>query len=153
VRLGFVVADPPLIAELRALRRFMYRHPPLNNQRAMALFLSMGYGDDHARRNREVLARKWRTITAAVQHHMPDCRFSGTSGGSSLWMQAPSGTDTWMLQRLAARRGVLIEPGDIHFLGADRPSEYFRLGFGAIAEAQIEPGIALLGQVFRDMPR
>lgn len=153
VRLGFVVADPPLIAELRALRRFMYRHPPLNNQRAMALFLSMGYGDDHARRNREVLARKWRTITAAVQQHMPDCRFSGTSGGSSLWMQAPSGTDTWMLQRLAARRGVLIEPGDIHFFGADRPSEYFRLGFGAIAEAQIEPGIALLGQVFRDMPR
>ena len=57
-------------------------------------------------------------------------------------MQAPSGVDNWVLQRLAARRGVLVEPGDIHFLGADRPAEYFRLGFGAIEETQIERGIA-----------
>ena len=38
LRLGFIVAPAPLVAELRALRRFMLRHPPANNQRAVALF-------------------------------------------------------------------------------------------------------------------
>ena len=43
LRLGFIVAPAPLVAELRALRRFMLRHPPANNQRAVALFLSLGH--------------------------------------------------------------------------------------------------------------
>src|SRR5690606_10981050 len=41
LRIGYIVADAGLIAELRALRRFMLRHPPANNQRAVALFLSL----------------------------------------------------------------------------------------------------------------
>ncbi|MGO4843228.1 aminotransferase class I/II-fold pyridoxal phosphate-dependent enzyme, partial [Rhizobiaceae sp. 2RAB30] len=36
LRLGYIVASADLIAELRALRRFMLRHPPANNQRAVA---------------------------------------------------------------------------------------------------------------------
>ncbi|MCQ4052032.1 hypothetical protein FK514_29500, partial [Klebsiella pneumoniae] len=32
LRLGFMVADPDLIDEARALRRLVYRHPPTNIQ-------------------------------------------------------------------------------------------------------------------------
>jgi GntR family transcriptional regulator/MocR family aminotransferase len=42
LRMGYIVAPAELVAELRALRRFMLRHPPANNQRAVALFLSLG---------------------------------------------------------------------------------------------------------------
>jgi GntR family transcriptional regulator/MocR family aminotransferase len=45
----------------------------------------------------------------------------------------------------------LIEPGDIHFLGSERPQYHFRLGFGAIAEELIEPGITALGDAWREM--
>ena len=38
LRLGYFVADADLVDELRALRRLMYRHPPLNNQRMLAEF-------------------------------------------------------------------------------------------------------------------
>ncbi len=50
LRLGYIVASADLVAELRALRRFMLRHPPANNQRAVALFLSRpprGAGTPH----------------------------------------------------------------------------------------------------------
>jgi GntR family transcriptional regulator/MocR family aminotransferase len=50
-----------------------------------------------------------------------------------------------------ARRGVLIEPGDIHFLGTERPQYHFRLGFGAIAQELIEPGIVALAQTWEEM--
>jgi len=153
LRLGFIVADPTLVEELRALRRYMYRHPPLNNQRVMTLFLSMGYGDEHARRWRETMTRKWRLMTQALERHLPECHFAGQSGGSALWVQGPADLDAWELQKLAARRGVLIEPGDVHFFdpepGQSRPTQFFRLGFGAMPEDQIEPGMAMLGQAWQ----
>lgn len=40
LRLGFMVADPDLIDEARALRRLVYRHPPTNIQYQMAHFLA-----------------------------------------------------------------------------------------------------------------
>ena len=42
LRVGFLVAPPELIEEIRALRRLILRHPPGNNQRVVALFLSLG---------------------------------------------------------------------------------------------------------------
>lgn len=151
LRLGFIAADPVLIHELRALRRYIYRHPPSNNQRTLALFLSMGHYDAHARRLRDSLARKWRLISRALAEYLPDFHASGMAGGSSVWVTCPAELDAWVLQRLVAKRGVLIEPGDIHFLGRERPQYHFRLGFGAIAEALIEPGISALGDAWREM--
>ena len=50
LRMGYIVAPGRLVAELRALRRFMLRHPPANNQRAVALFLSLGHHEALVRR-------------------------------------------------------------------------------------------------------
>ena len=42
LRLGYPVADRKFIREARALRHYMLRHPPVNNQRSVALFLQRG---------------------------------------------------------------------------------------------------------------
>ena len=151
VRLGFIVADEELIHELRALRRYMYRHPPLNNQRILALFLSMGYHDEHIRRLRDSLARKWRILTRALDVHLPDFQAHGMAGGSSLWIKGPADFNAWDLHRQASKLGVLIEPGEIHFIGENPPRRFFRLGYGAIPEDRIEAGIAALGRAWRDV--
>lgn len=154
LRMGFIVADAGLIQELRALRRYMYRHPPLNNQRAMAIFLSMGYGDEHARRWQDELTRKWHLMARAMEKHLPDFQYTGQPGGSSLWVQGPPGFNAWDLQRLAARRGVLIEPGSVHFhvqTGTPSPKAFFRLGFSVIAAAQIDTGIEQLSLAWQDL--
>ena len=39
LRVGYMVADREFIREARALRHYMLRHPPVNNQRSVALFL------------------------------------------------------------------------------------------------------------------
>ena len=45
LRIGCLVADREFIREARALRHYMLRHPPVNNQRSVALFLQRGYFD------------------------------------------------------------------------------------------------------------
>ncbi|MEK9752891.1 MAG: PLP-dependent aminotransferase family protein [Rhodospirillaceae bacterium] len=151
LRLGYLVASPELIAEARALRHLMFRHPPNNNQRTAALFLSLGYHDSLIHRLHRAYRERWRAMADALQAHIPDSTRQPTFGGTSFWVEAPSGIDTDELAARAARRGVLIEPGTVHFGGTPRPRNYFRLGFSSIPKAKIEPGIKLLAAIISEM--
>ncbi|MDO6461717.1 PLP-dependent aminotransferase family protein [Granulosicoccaceae sp. 1_MG-2023] len=145
LRIGFMVADEALIAEARALRRLMYRHPATNNQRQTALFLSLGYYDAYLRKLRTLYFNKMVRMEASLRQHLPDMLTSEIgAGASSFWLRAPQGVDTEALSWAAARDGVLIEPGAVHFLSDDPPRNYLRLGFSTIPTHKIDPGIARL---------
>ena len=56
LRIGYLIAAKELISEFRSLRRLMLRHPPTNNQRTVAHFISGGYYDALVQRLRESLS-------------------------------------------------------------------------------------------------
>lgn len=141
LRLGYIVASADLVAELRALRRFMLRHPPANNQRAVALFLSLGHHEALVRRLSSAFEERRRRLVHAISAFLPEWRPTDAAGGTSLWLEGPRGTDARGLAQAAASRGVLIEPGDRFFERADRPVRFLRLGISSIALQHIEPGI------------
>lgn len=146
LRLGYMVAHPTLIREARALRRLMLRHPPTNNQRALALFLERGYHDALIRQIHQTFQARWQRMSDALEHHLPDCYTPSTYGGSCFWIRGPKGLDCQRLQALAREEGILLERGDLHYF--DRPArEYLRLGFSAIPEERIEPGIERLARL------
>lgn len=149
LRLGFVVGPPEFIAEARALRRLMVRHAPNNNQRTAALFLKLGHHDALINRLHRIYRRRWQTMGQALETHMPGASSMPSFGGTAYWVAGPANLDSEALARAAAGRGVLIEPGRIHFSAADAPRNFFRLGFSSIPEERIEPGIALLAEVVK----
>lgn len=146
LRLGYLVGPAPLIAEARLLRRLMYRHPPANNQRTLALFLAGGHYDSLLARLHRIYRRRWQVLGDALARHLPRAARTPAFGGSSYWVEGPPGLDAAALAEKALRRGVLIEPGEVHFLAA-RPTNCFRLGFSSIPEERIEPGIELLAEL------
>ncbi|HRP78859.1 MAG TPA: PLP-dependent aminotransferase family protein [Aquamicrobium sp.] len=141
LRLGYIVAPAGLIAELRALRRFMLRHPPANNQRAVALFLSLGHHEALVRKLSTAFTERRRRLSQAVEDFLPDWRSPAAPGGTSIWLEGPPGTDTHALAEAARARGVLIEPGARFFHKPERHSRFLRLGISSIALQHIEPGI------------
>jgi GntR family transcriptional regulator/MocR family aminotransferase len=147
LRIGYLVGARELIAEARALRRLMLRHPPANNQRTTALFLSRGHYDSLLRREGQSLKQRWAALQAALARHLTRCKFVPTSGGTAFWVEGPSGLDARLLEKNAAAAGIVIETGDVHFLSDTGPRNFFRLGFSSIALERIEPGIKLLAQV------
>ena len=149
LRLGFVVGPPEFIAEARALRRLMVRHAPNNNQRTAALFLKLGHHDALINRLHRIYRERWQTMGRALEAHMPGASRMPSFGGTAYWVAGPAGLDCEALAQAAARRGVLIEPGRIHFGAGDAPRNHFRLGFSSIPEERIEPGIAILSDVVR----
>ncbi|SFI32072.1 PLP-dependent aminotransferase family protein [Aerobium aerolatum] len=146
LRLGYIVASAGLIAELRALRRFMLRHPPANNQRAVALFLSLGHHEALVRRLSTAFAERRKRLTQAIEAQMPEWHITDTPGGTSIWLRGQRGTNGAAIAQAAAARGVLIEQGARFFDQPQQNGHFLRLGFSSITLNNIEPGIRELAQ-------
>jgi GntR family transcriptional regulator/MocR family aminotransferase len=149
LRLGFLVAPEKLVEQARALRRLMLRHPPNNNQRTAALFLSLGHYDMLIRRLHKAYRARWEIMGAALQSHLPNSTRIPSFGGTSYWVRGPSWLDSEELAKSCAERGILIEPGRIYFGRKNPPRNCFRVGFSSIEEKKIEPGLALLSEIMR----
>jgi GntR family transcriptional regulator/MocR family aminotransferase len=141
LRLGFIVGPAELVREARALRRLMLRHPPANNQRAAALFLSLGHHDALLRRLHHALRQRAAVLIEALGRHLPECHVMVPHGGSSVWLEGAAKLDARALATRAKGRGVLIEPGDAFFHSERPPLNFFRMGLSSIAEDRIVAGV------------
>lgn len=152
LRLGYVVADPMLIAELRDRRRYTTKHPAGHLQRSLALFIESGDFHRALRQHRVSLQRKWQTLDAALQEHLPWPVRQTSAGGLSFWVSGPEDFDASAMTVRARERGVLVSAGESYYLRPGAPRNSFRVGFNAIAQARIQPGVRLLAQAIADAP-
>jgi len=151
LRVGYLVGAPAFIREARLLRRLMLRHPPTNNQRTVALFVSGGYYDSLVHRLQRVYGERWQAMGEALAEFLPDSATPPSFGGTSYWLRGPDGLDAERLAAAALDEGIVIEPGAIHFLRDDPPRNCFRLGFSSIAAEQIRPGVERLAAILHRM--
>ena len=154
LRVGYVVAAPALIEELRALRRLMLRHPSAFIQRAFALFLSLGHYDAQLRRLAVAHRERGAAVLAGLARYLPGCRSRARGRWRLLLGAAARGR----------RRGRTRPPGGAT-RGADRagrrllrmptgrPAGFVRLGYQSIPVESIEPGLKVLGEVLDGMLR
>lgn len=150
LRMGFMVGPKEFIREARNLRQLMVRHPPLNNQRAVALFLAQGYHDALLRRLARNFQERSEAMSAALDKYLPGS-YLQPSGGSSYWCRLPDHIDTVALKQAAAKRGLLIISCDSYHYGSHLPNNYIKLGFSAIDISAIEPGVKILADLIREM--
>lgn len=150
LRMGFMVGPKALIQEARNLRQLMLRHPPLNNQRAVALFLAQGYHDALLRKLSRNFKQRSEIICAALDRYLPNS-YVKPSGGSSIWCRLPHGISDSALKACAAERGVLIISGDSYGYKRALADSYIKLGFSAIALDAIEPAIKILADLVQDL--
>lgn len=151
LRVGYIVAAPELIRELRALRRLMIRHPSTFVQRTLALFISLGHYEAQQRRLAQAQKERHAALTAAMAEHAPECRITPVHGGGSCWVQLPDHIPAQALARQAAAHGVLIEPGDVFFSRPGMPGSFMRLGYQSIPASDIGQGVKALADAMRQM--
>src|SRR5690606_4168170 len=113
LRLGYLVGPAPFIAQARALRAQVLRHPPGLIQRHTAYFLSLGHYDALIRRMCHAVLERRRVLDSAIAYDGLD--LAGRSAlhtirGASLCMRARR-TDSPTLAAPLRTQGALIEPG------------------------------------------
>jgi GntR family transcriptional regulator/MocR family aminotransferase len=150
LRLGYLVAAPELITELRSQRRYRVRHASGHTQRAMALLIENDQYRRTVRRRRTQLQRKWYMLRDALREAFP-WPVEPPPGGMSIWLTGPPDLDGAALARAALDRGVVIERGDIYFADSAAHRNHVRLGFAAIPLEAIRPGVQQLAAVMEEV--
>ena len=149
LRLGYLVGPPGFIAEARALRAMMLKHPPGHIQRTMAYFLGLGHYDALINRMKGAFRRRRQAMAEAIAAEGLEVAGQGGFGGSSFWMRAPQSVDTEAVALQLRADGVLIEPGRAFFSQPDAPRNFYRLAYSSIPLPKIAEGIALIGRALR----
>lgn len=150
VRLGFIVADPEFIQRARTLRRTILNHPPLNNQRTTAYFLSLGHYDALMMRLGRIFQERRLALRDALNwmRGVP-MEISPEVGGTTYWVRTPATFDVQAFAQAAAGRGILIEPVRHYYALEEEAENCFRMGVTSLSAEQIRPGVTRLVAVIR----
>jgi GntR family transcriptional regulator / MocR family aminotransferase len=150
IRIGFIVANAAFIRYARALRHAMLRHPPLNNQRAVAFFLSLGHYDALMSRLARVLQERRMALRDALNFYRSvSIEISPEVGGTTYWVRLPQDFSVEHLSSEAERRGILIEPVAHYYADSRHAENCFRMGVTSLPLERIRPGVVELTELIR----
>ena len=130
----------------RALRHYMLRHPPVNNQRSVALFLQRGYFDRFVARLTRICTKRCDVMHESLERHFPGAAVKPEYGGAITWLRLPEEVDAEVLHGLVEPEGVFFETGGFTFSDRIHNRHHIRLGYSVIDESLIPEGIDKIAQ-------
>jgi GntR family transcriptional regulator/MocR family aminotransferase len=137
LRLGFVHAPAPLVAELRSARDALDRHGDPALERAMAELLQDGEIERHLNRMHPVYRHRRDVLGSALQGLLGAAlAFDPPAGGLALWARAQEGVDVDAWARRALERGVAFQAGR-QFAFDGGPVQGLRIGFSNYADPEL----------------
>lgn len=151
LRLGYMVASESFIDEARALRALILRHPPGHLQRTTAYFLAQGYYDALIVKTRHWFKQRHEILVSSLHEHDIKNASGTRHGGSSLWIEGPSGLNSDLLALRLKTEGVLIEAGKIFFETPQDPCPFFRMAYSSINANKIAEGVRIIAKTIKSM--
>ena len=155
LRLGYVIAPPPVLAKLVEAKQAADLHTPGFNQRIVHEIVKGGFLREHVPTIRARYRRQRDAMQAALLAHLPTagrlaCRWQMPGGGMFFWVELPDSVDSDVLLARAVAAGVAFVPGAPFYASAPRRNT-MRLSFVTVAPDAIERGIALLAAALREL--
>ncbi len=147
LRVGFIVANAPVIRKLVLMKQAADLHSSTINQMAICEVAERGF-DAQVAKIRAVYSQRRNCMLAALEKYMP----AGTSwtkpeGGMFIWVTLPEGMDgAELLARSLESAKVAFVPGKAFFADGSGANT-FRVSFSCANEAMIEEGISRLGRL------
>lgn len=149
LRVGWVVASKPVIAQLVLMKQASDLHSPTLNQMAIHEVARTQF-DTHVAKIRAAYAVRRDAMLAALARHMPKgVEWTRPEGGMFVWLTLPKGMDGADVLAMALEtEKVAFVPGRAFFADGSGGNS-LRLAFSCADEAMIDEGMARLGRVLR----
>ncbi len=145
LRLGYVVAPPPLIERLVMLRSTIDLQGDTVVEAAVAELLEDGEVARHVRRARRTYHARRDVMAAALRAHLGEAvEFTVPAGGMALWLRARAELSVAAWEREAASHGVHFQPGR-NFAFDGRSTPYLRAGFAGLDERKLKEAARRMG--------
>ena len=150
LRIGYLVADREFVRQARALRHYILRHPPVNNQRSVALFLQRGYFDRFVAKLTNIYKQRCDVMHESLERHFPGASVKPEYGGAIIWLGLPDGADAEILRKQVESEGVFFETGGFTFSDERNHRNHIRLGYSVIERSRIPEGIDIIANAVPD---
>lgn len=145
LRLGWLVAPPPLAQAARRARATSDLGSPVIDQYALAQLVGCGAYDRHLRQLRRRYRARRDALTEALARWLPGAVVRGVSAGIQLYVELPPGLEEASVVMAAAERGVAVDraaPLRVERGGAPA----LVLGFARLPEHRIAQAVRLLAE-------
>jgi 2-aminoadipate transaminase len=149
IRVGYLVGPTELIAQIAKLATNTYISPSMVSQSIVYEFCASGAIDRSIETVRTALAKRARTLAAALERELPEAKYVAPEGGYFMWVTLPQGTDVGTLFSLAGELGVAFVKGTDFLL--DGGENTLRLAYSGVTPEQIDDGVKLLAEAFRSL--
>lgn len=150
LRMNYLVLPEPLLSRWKMLYTDSYSPVPWLNQKVLARFMSGDAWNRHVRRVQTKNRRKYKAITEALQKAMGDkVEVLENGTGLHLLVHVHDGRSQEELVSAARSAGVAVYPTQKYWMHPETaPVGTVLVGFSAIPESDIAPGIAALAQAW-----
>jgi GntR family transcriptional regulator / MocR family aminotransferase len=146
LRLGFVVAQAPLLARMAVERTLVDRQGDAILECAVAELLEDGEIQRHVRRTRRIYHQRRDDMCRAVDEHFAGVlSYQRPAGGLALWTQVAPRVDLDLWQKRAMQKGVYFQIGrQFTFDGSAPP--FARFGYAMVDERELALAVRRLSQ-------
>lgn len=149
VRLAYAVLPEWLIEPVARARAASDRHPNWRDALAVARFIEAGELERHLARVRRLYRSRRDALTESLRRELGDVVAVGPAeAGIHLLATLPDGTNDTQLAERAREHGIHFMPLSPHYQARPRPG--MLLGFGGMAEDQLDAAIRRLAPLVRD---
>jgi GntR family transcriptional regulator / MocR family aminotransferase len=143
LRLGWLVAPPPLAEAVRGARTTSDLGSPVIDQLALAQLIASGAYDRQLRLLRRRYRARRDALTDALARWLPGAVVHGVSAGIQLYVALPPDHDEAAVVEAAAERGVAVEGvAPLRIAGGGPPA--LVLGFARLPEHRLAEAVRLL---------
>jgi GntR family transcriptional regulator/MocR family aminotransferase len=141
VRVGYLLADEPLLSALAEHKRVHDLTTSPLMQRALDAYLNVGRYQSYLRRVTRLYGARRDALIAALARWAPSCQVRVPHGGLFCWVRLPVGIRASELVPAALDLGVEVAAGPRFFLEPADGESFVRLNFAACTPSEIEIGV------------
>ncbi|NLS15608.1 PLP-dependent aminotransferase family protein [Rhizobium sp. P40RR-XXII] len=147
LRVGFIVANAPVIRKLVLMKQAADLHSSTINQIAIHQVAERGF-DAQVAKVRKTYSHRRNCMLAALAKYMPEgTSWTKPQGGMFVWVTLPKGMDgAKLLARSLETAKVAFVPGQAFFADGTGANT-FRVSFSCANDEMIEEGISRLGRL------
>jgi DNA-binding transcriptional MocR family regulator len=143
-RVGYFVLSADVAAALEAVAQNVYLTPVLVGQATVFEFIRRGSLEPNIARVCELLRARRDAMLEALDHELPEARFSRPEGGYFVWLDLADDVDVGDLLGRAEEAGVTFVKGSDFFQAGAGGRSSVRLAFSYVSADEIREGISRL---------
>ncbi|WP_249011015.1 PLP-dependent aminotransferase family protein [Conexibacter sp. DBS9H8] len=146
VRVGYLVGQPELIAQITRLATNTYISPSMLAQGIVNQFVRSDAFSAAIATVKSALAQRAAALGAALARELPDARFQIPDGGYFMWVQLPEDTDGDALHAAALERGLQFVKGSDFLI--EGGASALRIAYSGVSVAEIDEGVRRLADAY-----